>query len=104
LDVNDPNLSYKYFDDAHKLLASLPNDGRKFRQAQLYQDIFDKKYMQYSEKYKVAFEHATRRILEQASNGDLDPRTIHHARQMKFISQAKDTLQAILEAILDKRK
>lgn len=104
LDVMDPIQSYRYFDDAHKLLSSLPNDGRKFRQALLYQDIFNKKYNQYSDKNKVAFEHATRHMLEQASNGDLDPRTIHHARQMKFISQAKDALSGILESIIEKRK
>ncbi|WP_104401101.1 SIR2 family protein [Vibrio penaeicida] len=104
LNVNDSLQSYKYFDDAHKLLSSLPNDGRKFRQALLYQDIFDKKYSKYSEKFKVAFEHATRRILEQASNGDLDPRIIHHARQMKFITQAKDALESVLKAILENRK
>ncbi|MDC5819458.1 SIR2 family protein [Vibrio europaeus] len=104
VNVNDATQSYKFFEDAHKLLASLPNDGRKFRQAILYKDVYEKKYDLYTEKYKVAFEHATRKILEQANNGDLDPRTIHHAKQMRFISEAKQAMTEILESILESRK
>lgn len=104
LHVNDANKSFKYFIDANNLLAALPNEGRKFRQISLYQEVFDKKYPQYSDKNKASFEHAVRHALEQSNDSNLDPRTIHHAKQLGFIHTAREKLESILNAILLGRK
>lgn len=104
LNVNDANKSFKFFIDAHNLLSALPNEGRKFRQIVLYQEVFEKKYPQYSDGNKVSFEHAVRHVLKQSNDSNLDPRTIHHAKQLIFIHTAREKLQNIYNTILEDRK
>jgi len=100
LNVNDAKKSFTFFIDAHHLLAALPNEGRKFRQISLYQEIFDKKYPQYSDGDKVSFEYAVRHALQQSNDSNLDPRTIHHAKQLGFIHTAREKLEDIHKTIL----
>ncbi|EGR1111459.1 SIR2 family protein [Vibrio cholerae] len=100
LNVNDAKKSFTFFIDAHHLLAALPNEGRKFRQISLYQEIFDKKYSQYSDGDKVSFEYAVRHALQQSNDSNLDPRTIHHAKQLGFIHSAREKLEDIHKTIL----
>ena len=57
-DEKTPEVSFLYFDQAHNLLSRLGNDVYKFRQVILYEEIYLKKYADYSQKNKVAFEHA----------------------------------------------
>ncbi|HFQ4980139.1 TPA: SIR2 family protein [Vibrio vulnificus] len=104
LNVNDANKSFAFFNDAHNLLAALPNEGRKFRQISIYQEIFVKKYPQYSDGNKVSFEHAVRHALQQSNDSNLDPRTIHHAKQLGFIHTAREKLEDIYNTILLDRK
>lgn len=95
--------SFYLFEKGHKLLLPLPNDGRKFRQVLLYQQIFERKFKSYSNKNKVYFERAVNTMLEQAKSGDFDSRVIHQARQLKFISLAIRILDEILSGIKNKR-
>ncbi|EMK3363205.1 SIR2 family protein [Vibrio parahaemolyticus] len=104
LNVNDAKKSFSYFNDAHNLLVALPNEGRKFRQISIYHEIFVKKYPQYSDGDKTSFEHAVKYALKQSNDNNLDPRTIHHAKQLGFIHTAREKLEDIYNAILKKRK
>ncbi|WP_348254208.1 SIR2 family protein [Vibrio parahaemolyticus] len=104
LNVNDAKKSFAFFNDAHNLLAALPNEGRKFRQISIYHEIFVKKYHQYSDGNKVSFEHAVRHVLQQSNDSNLDPRTIHHAKQLGFIHTAREKLEDIYNTILLDRK
>lgn len=58
LDANNPVESVKYFQAADDLLKSLNDDVYKFRQVIKYKDVYINKFVKFSSKQKVAFEHS----------------------------------------------
>ncbi|EGR0468143.1 SIR2 family protein [Vibrio cholerae] len=104
LDNNNFSESYKLFDKAHKLLESLPIDGRKFRQVLLYKKVFDMKYQHFNNKNKVAFEQSSKKMLEQAKNSDIKKDFYHHNKLFKFIYLAEEILIEITNTIQNERK
>ncbi|QSX32362.1 SIR2 family protein [Shewanella avicenniae] len=103
LETLDINESYRLFDDAHRLLLPLPEDGRKFRQVLIYQKVFEQKYQSFSKKQKVGFKHAVKAMFQKASSHNLNPRIIHHAKKMFFIEIAESQMSSILKQIDENR-
>lgn len=104
IDNNNANESYRLFDKANKLLDSLPNEGRKFRQVLLYEKVFNVKYSSYNTKNKVDFEHACKKMLEQAKSDDSNNDLKYNTRMVKFIHSAEEVLTEIIKSIQRKRK
>lgn len=96
--------SYRFFDKAHKLLESLPNEGRKFRQVLLYKKVFDNKYHTFSHKNKVAFEQACNKLLEQSKSKNFNNDLLHNSKMVKFIYSAEEMLAEITTSIQNGRK
>ncbi|WP_323663747.1 SIR2 family protein [Pectobacterium carotovorum] len=91
--------SYQLFDKAHKLLEVLPNEGRKFRQVLLYGKVFEAKYQNFSRKNKANFEHACKKMLEQANSDNTNNDTLHNTKMVKFIVSAEEMLIKIIASI-----
>lgn len=91
--------SYKLFEKAHKLLEALPNEGRKFRQVLLYGRVFESSYQGFSKKNKVDFEHACKKILEQANLNNTNNDAIHNTKMVKFITSSEEILTKIINSI-----
>src|SRR5690606_9923109 len=62
LEANDPVESVKYFQAADDLLNSLNDDVYKFRQVIKYKDVYINKFVKFSNKQKVAFEHSCKNL------------------------------------------
>nr|WP_246782772.1 SIR2 family protein [Wohlfahrtiimonas chitiniclastica] len=90
---------YRLFNLAHMLLIDLPNDGRKFRQVILYEDVYKQKYKHLKPGYQVKFLHGVTALLAQIAQGDMNPANLHHAKQLHFIERAKISLQKIHDDI-----
>ncbi|MFX4311084.1 SIR2 family protein [Enterobacter sp. 63] len=103
IDQNNAAESYRFFDKANKLLDALPNEGRKFRQVLLYSKVYEIKYHSFSSKHKVDFEHACKRMLEQAKCNGTNNDLIHNTKMVKFIYAAEEALEKIITSILCKR-
>lgn len=99
LEASKSDEIYRLFSKAHDLLIKLPNDGRKFRQVILYEDIYQHKYEDLKPGYKVKFLHGVTALLAQIEQGDMNPGNLHHARQLHFIEKARISLQKIHDDI-----
>ena len=97
---NNSTESYRCFELAHKLIESLPIDGRKFRQVLLYKKVFDLKFNYFSKKNKVAFEQAVKKMLEQTRQKDLE---IQYNKQIRFIILSEELLETIIDNISNRR-
>ena len=104
IDISNASEAYKFFEKAHKLLESLPIEGRKFRQVLLYKKVYDIKFQGFSNKNKVAFEHASKRMLEQAKCHNSNSDMLHNSKMIKFINLAEDMLTEITESMQSSRK
>ena len=104
IDTNNASESYRLFEKAHKLLDSLPIEGRKFRQVLLYKKVYEMKFQSFNNKNKVAFEHACKRLLEQAKCHDSNDDILHNSKMVKFIYLAEDILIEITSSIQNIRK
>lgn len=62
LEAHDPAESVKYFQAADDLLHSLNDDVYKFRQVIKYKDVYINKFVRFSKKQKVAFEHSCKNL------------------------------------------
>lgn len=99
LDNNNNQDSFRFFEQAHKILYRLPIDGRKFRQILLYKDVFEKKYSQFSNKHKVIFKQSVNSLLSQIEEIERDSLLSCHAKQAKFIYLANESLTKIIAGI-----
>lgn len=103
IDTANASESFKLFDKAHRLLENLPLEGRKFRQVLLYKKVFESKYEGYNKKNKVAFEHASKKMLEQARSHESNNDVINNSKMVKFIFLAEDMLSEIIGSIESRR-
>ncbi len=93
----DISRSFKHFEDAHALLASLNNNIYKFRQINnAYRNVYDAKYSSYSKGQQSSFEQACKRM-----KADLDKaeRQEDSCIQETVVISLKEQLTAILTAI-----
>jgi hypothetical protein len=101
LEQSDSGLAYELFSNANRLLVTLDNDTYKFRQVLSYEDIHRTSYPGFSNKQKVAFEHACNKMLGDASN---PVATFQSIRGESIISQCKAVLERIKEEIVGTRR
>lgn len=82
--VDDLPRAFQLFQDGHKIIRSLPDDVHKYRQVQLYKDIFEKKFPLFSKAQKNSFEQACKTVLVELKHvikevwADSPPRVIKH--------------------------
>lgn len=63
----DPALSFKLFLEAHQLLSRVPEDIHKYRQVELYKDVYDKYFSLFSKQNKNSFRRACASTLKKLS-------------------------------------
>lgn len=98
---NDPLKSYKLFTDGHKIIHGLVNDVHKYRQVEIYRDIFDKKFSSFSKAQKADFERACNTILSELMRAL--PQT-WPGNPPRTVARVIEMLNLILEKIKDEKK
>jgi hypothetical protein len=76
LDENNASNSFDFFINAHNILSPLPNDVYKFRRVLEYQDIYKKRYPNFSKKNQDSFYHACNQMFSNLSK-DNNPKKFY---------------------------
>jgi RNase P subunit RPR2 len=66
--VDDISRSFQLFQEGHKLIRSLPDDVHKYRQVELYKEVFERKYALLPKNQKNFFEQACKALLVELRN------------------------------------
>lgn len=66
--VDDISRSSQLFQEGHKLIRSLPDDVHKYRQVELYKEVFERKYALLPKNQKNFFEQACKTLLVELRN------------------------------------
>ncbi|WP_165499111.1 SIR2 family protein [Acinetobacter sp. ANC 4177] len=96
----EPAKASELFNKAHQLISKLPNDIHKYRQIELYKDIYNICYSSFNNSNKAQFEHACKRIIRDLLTNDED--IILNARDNKAL-KLKEMLEGILSKIIEAR-
>ncbi|OOC12419.1 hypothetical protein BM451_16535, partial [Dickeya dadantii] len=92
-----PQDAFGLFKNADDIFRSIPNDIYKYRQVIRYDEIYKKKYANFSKGDKVFFEQACKRIIPQAQKAIENPIDLY-ANDV-IITRARDSLQRIIDNI-----
>lgn len=101
MSVDDMPRSFQLFLDGHKIIRSLPDDVHKYRQVELYKEIFERKFALFSKAQKSSFEQACKTLLVELRN------VIPEAwpgSPPRVIMRVFDMLEGILNKINDAKK
>lgn len=98
LESQDNAQTQKYFADANQLIRKLPNDSHTYRQVELYRNVFEQNYPNFSGSSKAYFEQACRAILQDINN------VIRDQERSTQPSKVHERVKRMLEKILDEVK
>ena len=98
---NDKSLVFSYFEKANKLLSKLDNDVYKFRQVDIYRDVYESKYHIFNKRQKVAFEHACNNMVGEVEKSEVMGEINISAQNT--IKGAKDNLMYTIQMIKSTR-
>lgn len=101
LDANDPVESVKYFQAADDLLSALNDDVYKFRQVINYKDVYINKFVKFSNKQKVDFEHSCKNFLSAVERASQAGKI--SINDERVISKVIESLDFIIKDIQVKR-
>ncbi|SCB31654.1 SIR2 family protein [Cupriavidus alkaliphilus] len=96
ISVEDSARSFQLFADGHRLLRSLADDVHKYRQVEIYNEIFDKKFAIFSKTQKATFERACKTLHAELTQAMSD---IWPGSRPRIIIRVADMLEAILSKI-----
>lgn len=99
IDSSDPLTSFNFFKKAHDILYLLPNDGYKYRQMLPYKEVYEKCYLRFNKKNRVAFEQFCKAAKEQIERAERDDIEIDYYRRKIFEEQALSLLTEIVSDI-----
>jgi len=100
---SDISKAFEYFENAHKLLCALTNDGFKFRQIMPYRDVYEKIFIRLNKRQKVNFEQSCKFIVEQISKLNSEGFDLHLIKRIEFIGKAEELLNGIIDEIKNNR-
>ncbi|MFL9863786.1 SIR2 family protein [Paraburkholderia fungorum] len=99
--VEDPARSFQLFADGHKLLRALTDDVHKYRQVEIYKEVFDKRFAIFTKAQKATFERSCKNLLAELTQVMSD---IWPGSRPRIIIRVIDMLEAILSKINDGKK
>lgn len=94
MSVDDQARSFQLFQDGHKLIRSLPDDVHKYRQIELYKEIFEKKYLLFSKTQKTSFGQACKSLKIELDNAKESMSSPSH-----IIIRVGEMLERVIEQI-----
>lgn len=97
----NPQESFGLFKSADDLMKGIPNDIFKYRQIIKYEEVFKKKYPNFSKGDKVYFEQACKRVIMEAKQA-IDNPIDFYANDL-FITRVKNDFTALVSAIESRR-
>lgn len=94
---NDASKSFQLFNKAHQLIVKQPEDIHKYRQVELYKDVFEKDFNSFSNSNKSQFESACKIVLRDLTLALNDGKVI--SGRQNAANKLSITLNTILQTI-----
>lgn len=101
ISIEDQTRSFQLFSDAHKIIRSLTDDVHKYRQVELYQEVFEKKFATFSKNQKATFERSCKTTLNDLNNAIT---TVWFGYQPGTVTKVKTILEKVIESIKNRAK